>query len=77
VIDEIHARARPLLRSPALLGGEQRRPWSVARKGGSAGAAQPCACRNLSGVYRRFMHIAGVPSLGSLLFLGGVTLFLN
>jgi hypothetical protein len=49
VIDEIHACARQLLRSPApaaaLLGGEQRRPWNVARNDGSGGAAQPCACR--------------------------------
>jgi hypothetical protein len=72
VIDEIHACARPVVKVPvpaaALLGGEQRRPWNVARNDCSAGRPFRCAALclpNLSGVHRRFMLIAGVPSLGS------------
>jgi hypothetical protein len=63
----------------ALLGGEQRRSWNVARNDGSAGrtlsAGQPCVSR----IYRESIgdlcsspeFQVSVPSL----FLGGVTLF--
>jgi hypothetical protein len=73
----IQACARPVIKVPvpdaALLGGEQRRCWNVARNDGSAGrtlsAGQPCVSRSDLCSSPEFQ--VSVPSL----FLGGVTLF--